>query len=285
MPLTEDFTYMLDDTGVVLNTSADLPPFVDVLKASGFDSAEIRLSQRDHEGTDGGFVDAEFEKSRTLTLEGVAYGGVNTLEPYLDRLKANWGPSSTVIPLYYKLPGVAERVYFVKPLGCRYDYEELRRIGSTAIQFMCIAEDPRAYDAQLKTVNVLQGDTIVTGRGYPRGYLRGYGATVVPIGSSVFVSGNRPTPPTITIPGPCLNFQVINDTTGDVMIFDVNLLAGETMTIDMKYHSITVNGQNRRATLREPNWFFLRPGENYLRFRAVSSNNTSMTVNYRSAWR
>src|SRR3954466_13895373 len=118
----------MDAAGTVLNPTDQTLPFVDITKVSGLDTPELRTTERDHEGVDGGYVDAEFEKMRTLTLEGqVITNGVGT-EPFLDTLKGEWSARSSVVQFYLQHPDVAERTMFVKPLGVRYDVDELRRV-------------------------------------------------------------------------------------------------------------------------------------------------------------
>jgi hypothetical protein len=46
MALTEDLTFKLTDTGVVLNSSV-VQPFVDITKVTGLDSAPYRTTERD----------------------------------------------------------------------------------------------------------------------------------------------------------------------------------------------------------------------------------------------
>lgn len=278
MPLTEDYTYMLGDSGVVLNTTNIATNFVDILKVQGLDNAPIRTTERDHEGTDGGFMDAEFEKGRPVVLEGTVYAINGPMEPFLDTLKSNWAPSTTPIPFYFKKPGVAERMMFIKPLGCRYDVDQSRRLDMTQIQFSGYAEDPRIYDATLTSTTISQGETIVVGRGYPKSYSYSYGSNAAPVGQNLIVSGNRPTPPIFVINGPLVNPQIINETTGESMIFDITLNDTDVMTVDIKNRSVSVNGQNRRAALRLPNWFFLMPGANFIRFRAESTNFTNGSI-------
>lgn len=278
MSLTQDYTYRLGDDGVILNADDTTSTFVDITKINGLDSAPPRTTERDHEGTDGGFMDAEFEKGRSVTLEGTVYAVNSAMEPYLDELKANWALSRTLVPLYFKKPGVTERVLFVKPLGCRYDFDEAARLGQADIQFQAFAEDPRVYNSTLIVSNVSQGEKITTGRSYPKSYPYSYGATPIVVGTYVIVDGNRPTPPVFTFSGPLDNPQIINESTGESLIFDISLTIGDTMVVDTKTRTILVNGENRRSSLRSPNWFFLQPGNNYIRFRAQSTYTTPGTV-------
>src|SRR5215467_388463 len=107
-----DLTFQLN-SGVLLNSDATLP-FFDVATVTGFDNAPFRETTRDHEGVDGGFMDAEFETGRDIVIEGTAFAtDANSIEPYLDTLKANWAPQRTPIPLVFKGAGVNERVLFV----------------------------------------------------------------------------------------------------------------------------------------------------------------------------
>jgi hypothetical protein len=267
--LSSDLTFQLGDTGVTLNTDSVFP-FVDITQVSGLDSAPFRTSQRDHEGTDGAFIDAEFETGRDLILTGTVYADPNTMESYLDQLVYNYQPSKVRIPFYFKAPGVGERVLFVKPLGCQYNWDALRRTGQANIQFSMFAEDPRKYSSTLQTGSMIQGSTVTTGRSYNKGYNFGYNTTIlVPDSTTVTNNGNREAPAIITITGPVVNPQIISDTAGKTLAFNITLSATDVLVIDLVNHTVVLNGTaNRRSTLLAPNWFLLQPGVNILRFRA-----------------
>lgn len=272
MALTDEYTFKLGDTGVVLNADDTTSTFVDISKISGLDSAPPRSTERDHEGADGGFMDAEFEKGRPIALEGTVYAVNTELQPYLDKLKANWAVSRTLVPLYFKTPGVTERVLFVKPLGCRYDFEQAARLDQADIQFQAFAEDPRVYDSTLVSVNIYQGEQVTNGRSYPRSYPYGYGATTSIVGTNLTVDGNRPTPPVYTMTGPIDRPRIVNETTGESMFFDISLSATDSLVVDVKNRTVLLNGQNRRSVLRYANWLFLQPGLNFIRYRADTFN-------------
>jgi hypothetical protein len=280
------FSYQLGDTGTVLNPTDQTLPFVDITKVSGLDSPEFRMTERDHEGTDGGFLDAEFEKMRVLVLEGQVIGGSDAVEGLLDQLKADWAPRRTPIPFYFSHPGASDRLIYVKPLGARYDYDTLRRVGSCDIQFMCQAEDPRIYDQTQQIVNLSQGIAITTGFAFPLGFSFGYGAPVDPNQTNVVNGGNRPAPATITIPGPVTDPTIYNDTTSDELSFQIDVASGDTLVIDLGYRTVKLNGTvSRRASLLAPNWFLLEPGDNYMRYRAATGGGSAATVAFRNAWR
>lgn len=285
MALTDDYTFVLGDTGVILNTDAASLPFVDIQRIAGLDNAPYRSTEQDHEGADGGFMDAEFEKGRTIVFDGVIYTDGTNMETYLDSLKYNWAPSRTLVPLYLKAPGVDERVLFVKPLGCRYDWEALRRIGSGNAQFIAFAEDPRIYSSALQSLTVTQGGTATTGRSYNKSYSYSYGAAITPDQTNAPVVGNRDTPVRFTMTGPVTNPTIVNDTEGVTLRFILNMGASDVLEVDTQYHTVYLNGASVRATLVEPNWFFLHPGDNFIRYTADSSGTSTLQVEYRSAWR
>lgn len=286
--LSDDLSFRLGATGVILNADSTGLPFVDIDTVRGLDSAPFRETQRDHEGDDGGYMDAEFEKGRDVILSGILYALTDSLESYTDLLKANWAPSRSLIPLYMKSPGVGERFLYVKPLGVRYDWTTLRRTGQAEIQFSAFAEDPRMYNSLEVIQNLALGATVFTGFGFDLGFDFGFGG-ISTVADAVTVSntGNRPTPPIFTIHGPVLNPRILNDTLSREMIFNINVLSGETLVIDPKNKTVRLNGQvNRRNTLVAPTWFYLETGDNSIRYRAESSDPTSyLSIQFRPAWR
>lgn len=284
MALSGDLTFKLGDTGVELNSSPTLP-FIDITRVVGLDNAPYRETERDHEGVDGGFLDAEFERGRPIILEGTLFAETGTMESYLDSLKANYAPSRTLVPFYYQAPGVGERVLFVKPQGCKYDWESLRRIGQTPIQFKMFAEDPRIYSSTLLSQIVNQGTSATTGRSYNKGYSYSYGVAVLPSQSNCVNGGNRDSPVTMTIMGAVTNPTIYNDTEGTSLRFLITLTASDMLVIDTQYHTVRLNGSNVRGTLVNPNWFYLHPGDNYFRYQADTSGVSTLTLSYRSAWR
>lgn len=286
--LTEELTWRLGDTGVILNTDSESLPFVDIDDVRGFDSAPFRETQRDHEGDDGGFIDAEFEKGRDIILGGRIYTNSSTMETYLDSLKANWSPSRTQVPLYFKSPGVNERLLLVKPLGVNYNWTALRRNGQADIQFKAFAEDPRIYDNALFSQNLSLGATVFTGFGFNFGFPFGFGGVSSTTDEViVFNAGNRASPPFFIINGPVSNPRILNDTLSKEMLFNIVLNAGETLEVNPKNKTVRLNGiTNRRNTLVAPTWFYMASGNNSIRYRADSADPTSfLTIQFRPAWR
>lgn len=285
--LVNDTTFQLSDTGLILNDDqTPNAPYVDIETVSGFDNAPIRQTKRDHEGVDGGFMDAEFETGRDISLTGIVFANNNPMETYLDSLKANWAPSASLVPLYCNTIETGIRVLFVKPLGVKYDWDSLRRLGMAAITFSAYAEDPRIYSQTLNTLVISLGAIISTGFAFPFAFPFGFGGvSTTSDGIIVTNGGNRPTPPVFTINGPVTNPVIMNDTVSAEMDFNIDLALGETLVIDTQHRTVRLNGTaNRRAFMTKPGWFMLQQGDNFIRFRGTAGSGT-LSVAYRSAWR
>lgn len=273
MALT-DYTFRLGDAGEVLNSDSTGFPFVDIIEVRGLDSAPFRETSRDHEGVDGGFMDAEFEKARPITLEGFVYAEPDSIETYLDKLKANYAPSRTLVPFYFSAEGESERLLYVKPLGVRYDWTaEDRRLGIARVQFNMFAEDPRIYAPTEQSVTVMLAALATDGFAFPLGFPFSFGSTIeITNSASLTNSGNRPTPVEFIISGPVVDPELINQTTGKSLKFVTELSTTETLVVNTHYRTARLNGTiNRRGSLQEPNWFDLDPGTTLIRYLAESS--------------
>lgn len=288
-----DLTFKLGDNGIVLNgeftddTVTDGLSIIDIERVTGLSSASYRETRRDHEGTDGGFIDAEFEQGRSVILEGTVYSQVGIIEKYLDRLKQDFAPVRNSIPLFLKAPGKAEQVIFVKPLGVRYDWTTSRRLGQEPIQFEVFAEDPRIYDSTLQTINIPLGGLVTSGFGFPYGFPYGFGATpATPDGRNVVNGGNRPAPALFRINGPATNPQIRSDEANASLRFNIVLSSTDFLEIDLGLFTVKLNGtSNRLGTLISPDWFMLKPGDNFIRYIAEAATGSSLDVEWRNAWR
>jgi hypothetical protein len=288
--LSQDLTYKYTDSGVVLNSD---PPgdFVDITKITGLDNATFREANRDHEGTDGGFLDAEFEKARIILASGTVYSSPTTIMSFLDQLKANFAPTTTPQPFYMLMGSVGERVVFAKSNGCSFSIDTAYRVGTADIQFKLTAEDPTIYDSQLSQVQIPLGATVNTGIGFPLGFAFGFGGvTGSGDGRGVYNGGNRPAGAILSISGGTgvVDPVIINDTTGSTLQFSgLTLSSTDVLTIDLRNKTVLLNGAaSRRSALVNPQWFLLQQGTNFIRYRAASVGGGSiLNVAYRNAWR
>jgi hypothetical protein len=281
-------TCQYDDTGVTMGLDPTTPTsfFVDLTSIDGLDTAPFRVTSRSREGSDGGFMDAEFEEMRVITIEGIAYNCDHTS---LDTLKGNFAPSKVVKPYYVFLDGVGQRVVFCKSLGLRYKIDSSMRLATYQIQAQLQAEDPTIWsDPAISANSGLVGT--YGGFGFNLGFNFGFGTTTGTAGSaSAYNNGNKPADATIRIDGPVVNPTVVRDQSGDALAFNLTVAAGDYLTINLRNRTVLLNGSaNRRsALLGTSKWFLLQPGANSILFLGTAGvgGTPSMTVTYRSAYR
>jgi hypothetical protein len=305
----DNYTFQYQDTGIILNTDPPTPwgglgsTFVDVTNVQGLSNAPYRVTERDREGQDGGYVDAEHELMRVIVLEATVYAPQDLLESFLENLKSNFAPGKKARPFYFKAPGVSARVVFCKSYGIKYDWSTARRVGTMPIQIQLVAEDPTIYDAStVSGITALPLQT--TGRAYNKSYNYGYSVGIVeapddgsiitgdllvdamvdsfadtstsPVGVpghqangtiTIINSGNKDTGATIRIYGPIVNPAVVHDLSGRALSFQLTVASDEYLEIDLRRRSVLLNGgtSRRYALVSGSRWFLLAPGTNSLR--------------------
>jgi hypothetical protein len=253
----EEMRYGRD--GYALNRDTSTLPFVDLDVIDGLDNAPTRMSQNSREGQHGGFVVAEFEDPRVVTLEGTLYCSPTALETQLQLLKANFAARPINRPLFWKADdGV---VYHVmgKSQGLRYRKDRSRSFGAIRFQVQIICEDPRIYT---------DVDYIVTTAG------------------TITVAGNRETPVifTVTASASVTNPAVTHTSPMGRTTYTYvgSVVAGDTYQIDVDARTIILNGAtNIRGNVGvSPNWNYFYPGSNEI----TQSTNLTVEKRYKPAW-
>ncbi len=163
--------------------------------------------------------------------------------------------------------------------------------GGRSITAEVIAEmhmrDPLIYDAtpQLLTTGL---PSATGGVHWPIHWPAKWGS---PTQSGVvqFVNlGDRPTRPVLTITGPIdTSFTVANLTVDKRLTFAAQLLAGDTMVLDLAQYSAMVNGSvSRKGTITtDSRWWACPPGTSTITFNANTAQpGATMTLQGRSAW-
>jgi hypothetical protein len=287
MPITAVEQYQFLDDGIVLNSDATLP-FVDITGVSGLDSAPLRATTKDHEGSTGGWVESDLETLRTVVLDGIAYAEPTALDAYLDQLKANFAPNKTAQPLYWSSDN-GSRVVFGKSQGLKYSKSNSRSWGQQPVQVTFLCGDSRIYSPVVVSSGAIYlGSVVVAGRGYPKGYTFGYGSAATQSAGVITPGGNRDTPGWYVITGPAINPVIVNDTLGVQEIFTITLGASEELWINPKNKTVRLGeyGPSRRNTMRGP-WWNLAPTAN--NFRLLGSGGTvgvtNLNIYARPAWR
>lgn len=250
--------YQYGDDGIALNTTATLP-FVDIEEVQGLDSGNLRTQVKDHEGTDGGFVDSYYETLRTVIIKGTIYADPANFESYLDTLKANYEPTQISVPFYFRTDA-GMRVVYGKSQGLKYVKTNQRSYGKQPFNVTILCEDPRVYEADFATITVNIGSA-VGGYGYNKGYPYGYGAVVTPNSGSLFLGGSREVPGTYTIYGPTTNPAVINDTLGLRWDFNISLSAADYLVINPRLKTVRLNGGASRRSSMKGKWWMLQPNK------------------------
>ncbi|MCQ1951623.1 phage tail family protein [Arthrobacter sp. zg-Y859] len=101
----------------------------------------------------------------------------------------------------------------------------------------------------------------------------------------VLNSGTAPAPVVASIKGPVPRPSIQRRETGEVMTFDLDVLAGQTLAVDFDRRTVNLNGVSRRGSLRG-RWFELGPGLNTLKFDAAAYSPTAtMTASWYDAWK
>lgn len=279
--------YQFRDDGIILNSDSQVP-FVDVTQLQGLDSAPTRPTVKDHEGTDGGFVESKYETIRTVVLDGIAYAAPTAFEAFLDQLKANFEPNDLPQPLYFQTDN-GQRVVYGKSQGMKYSKTNQRSIGVQPFNVTFLCSDPRIYTPTvISSGPIYLGSVVTGGRGFPQGFPYGYGSAATQSSGSIAPGGNRETPGWYVIAGPIVNPSIVNDTLGKQWTFTISLATGEELWIRPRTKTVRLGdaGPSRRSTLRGP-WWFLKPGTN--NFRLLGSGGTigvtSLTVYAQPAWR
>lgn len=240
VPTLNDYEYQLDEVsngGVLMNpTSAGVAaslPFIDVTNVDGLDSAEFRTAQSQHEGVDGSWVDSDFYNQRVVVVDGILYADPTNAEDVCDNLKANWAPSKTDKPLYFKHPNKTQRYVLGKPQGCRYSISNLRRTGQTAFQAQLICGDPYIYGAAFTTNRTGSGTF-----------------TVNP-------GGNRDAWPIVTLSTTFSSGATVrNNTNSRILTLNYTQSGGNTTVIDMRKKTVLQNGStNKRGNVSGQFWW------------------------------
>lgn len=275
-----DYEFKFDTDGIVLNSGLGIAqegsPIWDVNEVKGLDLPDVKTSDKEFDGIDGGVLEAENIKMRTVVMEcALVAHPDDSLEGYLDQLKENFAPiprSSTQLPdepvdrntrpLYFKAPGVPERFLYAKPVGVHYDWSGDRRFNSAPFQLVFQAEDPVLYSPTQKLITVAAGAKIV-----------------------VWYEGNYPGYVTATISGAC-TFPSINHAEHDrTLAFNNTLLAGEYMTVNFKKRTAieSPSGDSVRGNVYIEDWWRLRKGANTIRL-TVGTGTPTLTLQWRDGW-
>ena len=245
----------------------------------GIDSGSVPRAQQH-----GAHVGRHLAQERIITVEfDISPGTYDTWE-LREKVKAATGisvngtESSIVVQPYAGYPLMAYGRVTRRSLPMPRDF--VRRTTGCAIQWTC--SDPRRYGIAPLQLTVPAAQP---GSGYvfPLTYPIDYGIPTTTGIAYIINDGDAPTPPIITLTGPVVRPRVINQTSGDVIEFDIGLVAGESLTIDVGAGTVKLGASSRIATLTSisvpPTSFELAPGPNILSFRGGEFPDPGATMN------
>lgn len=102
----------------------------------------------------------------------------------------------------------------------------------------------------------------------------------------VFNAGNAATAPRLIVYGPVDTPRITNVTTGQALVANLVLAAGEYLDIDLEAHSAMIGGTASRRGFISGQWWELAPGNNTIAFNApVYQADAAVQIIWRDAWK
>ncbi len=167
------------------------------------------------------------------------------------------------------------------------DYAYLYYGAKVTIQFEC--SDPRLYSLGENSVFISTPPLTLSGLIYPLVYPLDYGTEPAPNTLIINNTGNAPTPVTLNFLGPVTNPELINQTTGERLGFDITLTEDDILTVNTRLGTVVLNGTADRIYTRTLTsspilGFDLPAGENQLQLIAEDwEAGSGVEVVYREA--
>lgn len=250
------------------------------------DTADLDPIVVEYEVADGGSAGYFPAKVKYVQCEGYVTAGTRTGTEDIKRLLGTIFARNTdlVIQRYGPVP---KQITFRR--ASKIEYPTDLPVGVRFLMTL-VAVDPFKYSVTETIVTTGISTPDESGRIYPRVYPLVYdpvaGADTGNLGVNFFNAGNSSSYPISVVEGPLTagGWQIVNDTTGQRLTFDVSLAAGQILTIDHANHLLQFNGYPYVARA-EGEWWPLIPGDNFVRLTSsVFDAAASLELHARSAW-
>lgn len=234
-------------------------------------------------GTDDGSWDAtRYYAARTYTLEGYAHAqDHDALHAAEQRLRTACGIQPFALRVVE--PGFDRQGVFRK--DGQFLWTETTP-GLARFSVPLWAGDPRAYGSTSKTAQT-GFPSSSGGLEWPATWPATWDAVVVAGVLRATNLGDATARPTFRIDGPVVDPVIVNADTGQAMHLDLELLAGEWVTIDVASHQVLANG-DPGASRRDKwwgDWFGFEPGDTTVSLQSASSGiGAQLTATYRDTW-
>lgn len=250
------------------------------VELDGLELPNIRTSQGNYAGKDGGYVGAQFYAPRQVTIQGNVFAtDATTFESARRSLQTAIRGQSVTVQVTTN-SGAAYILYcnlldFKMPIT--------RDIFKAPFKIELLAPDPTIYDNATGTALTANVPKIVSGGyTYPVVYPVIYAAGSSP--TTVVNSGTVSVYPTITLSGIMTNPIIQNVTTGQLFKLDgLTTSSGDVVVIDMRARSVLLNGGSIFADVDSASsWWPLQAGNNSI---SLTSSGGSDTVSAVVSWR
>jgi len=258
-----------------------------ILSVDGLESLPGIRNQDDNRGfADGMFSGRDFYAGRTISIIFNTFGlGATSAQENFNHIQSYLLPqTSGTTPLYFFFPGSGTQFVNARVRGLRTTVDPNYTYGyiTSQVEFFC--PDPRYYNTNQQTATMTY--SAPTGRIYDRTYDLTYGGGSVALQTTITNSGWTTTYPNILIKGPIIDPQIGNQTTGNTLYFDVSMIAGDELNIDLLNKLITFNGASARNLLTSGTWFGAQPGNNIYTFQGTGTANgvTEAIITWNSAY-
>lgn len=251
----------------------------------GWDSPEIRAEFTDREADHGAWASPVYLGSRPVTLAGtIVAASRGLLESAMERLRAAASLTDTVLTVWETMSKQAT----------------VRRSGKLLVQYvtdtvatysvMVTAQDPRRYSSS--TQSGTTGLPATTGGlSFPAAFPITFSATVVSGQINAVNAGSADTRPVLTITGPVVApviAALYPDGSVRQLIYSLDLVTGDVLTIDTDAHTVVLNGNtSRRRFMTVAGGWPTIPAASSVNYQFQSSayNATAMlSAAWRSAW-
>lgn len=241
----------------------------------------VRTSSGNYSGRDGGYIGAQFDGMRLITLTGRIFS--QTAAGLETARKALAAAVPKGVPLQLLITTDGGSLYLIY---CYYDnlLMPINRTKSKApFNLSLIAPDPNIYD---NSAGGLNSATVPLSLGggitWPITWPIVWNGGALP--TTINNSGTVALYPLITLTNQMTNPMITNTTTGQFFFLQgLTTTAGDVLVIDMKNHTVLLNGGSVLPYVTLPStWWPLITGNNTIK---LSSGNSGDTVTALVQWR
>lgn len=246
-----------------------------ITEIGGLGKPKIRTSSVNNSGSDGGDIGAQNYEMRQITVVGLVKSTSQTAH-VTDRRNFNEAaPIRSQTRVYITLFDGSQYYTdcYIQDLDMGY-----KTFGvASEYKLELLAPDPLFYgvsgvDNSVSLTHVQSGGYVFPYE-LPVEWADGSSPT------SITNFGDSTVYPVITLTGTAINPVIYNQTTGELVKVNITTISGDELIIDLKNHTVTLNGGNILANLdSQSTWWGLVPGPNNLLLDTDSDSDTGTAL-------